>query len=290
MEALGHCAIMLLYAITLILRKDSTNDWASEWFPKEGYGWFIVFLFAIVLPSPSIIFYFRDKEDYQTRIDDGAIIENPLEMGHDFDSETARSVDSVSSQQQPSASSARSKLSKAYRETKYAQAQVQRLEAETRQQQAKIEQQQTQIEKLQSQAQMTPIRSDGPPTDEHLLVQNGSTSTINPGEAETVMLSELVANEVLGEDARESAKRALTSVASAQITEFEQSAVAKIATQSKARLVHSELTDWLVEHRLQQYAAQFTQIGGVNTTPSDLQFFTEKDVEQLGAFEHHNSR
>ena len=36
MEALGHCALMLLYAISLILRNDNDDDWEAEWFPKEG--------------------------------------------------------------------------------------------------------------------------------------------------------------------------------------------------------------------------------------------------------------
>merc|ERR1712096_461056 len=61
MEALGHCALMLLYAISLILRNENQDDWDAEWFPKEGYGWFLVFIFAIVLPSPTFYFYFKDK-------------------------------------------------------------------------------------------------------------------------------------------------------------------------------------------------------------------------------------
>ena len=62
-EALGHCALMLLYAISLILRNEDADAWDAEWFPKEGYGWFIVFLFAIVLPSPTVYFYCRDKDE-----------------------------------------------------------------------------------------------------------------------------------------------------------------------------------------------------------------------------------
>jgi hypothetical protein len=36
MEALGHCAMLLLYSVTLILRNQDDSQWEQEWFPKEG--------------------------------------------------------------------------------------------------------------------------------------------------------------------------------------------------------------------------------------------------------------
>ena len=85
MEALGHCALMLLYAISLILRNDDVDDWRAEWFPKQGYGWFIVFIFAIVLPSPTVYFYRKDAgaKAFGSELGDGGFEENPLaiEMG-----------------------------------------------------------------------------------------------------------------------------------------------------------------------------------------------------------------
>ena len=36
MEALGHCALMLTYAISLILRNNNEEQWAAEWWPREG--------------------------------------------------------------------------------------------------------------------------------------------------------------------------------------------------------------------------------------------------------------
>merc|ERR1712072_985811 len=77
-EGLGHCALMLLYAISLILRNDDQDDWDAEWFPKEGYGWFIVFIFAIVLPSPTFFFYFRDKDAPSQAEGGDDFEENPL--------------------------------------------------------------------------------------------------------------------------------------------------------------------------------------------------------------------
>eukprot|EP01045_Picozoa_sp_COSAG04_P010945 COSAG04_NODE_689_length_11142_cov_6.664041_4_plen_1132_part_00 len=148
MEALGHCALMLLYAISLILRNDDQVTWEAEWFPKEGYGWFIVFLFAIVLPSPTVYFYCRDKgkptasggelgEGFET---------NPLaiELGDDGDS---------AEPQEPSAQPARAKLAKMQREGKDARARVQKLQVETQQQQGEIQQVKADNQQLQEDAE-----------------------------------------------------------------------------------------------------------------------------------------
>eukprot|EP01045_Picozoa_sp_COSAG04_P013493 COSAG04_NODE_960_length_9157_cov_6.389269_6_plen_765_part_00 len=99
MEALGHCALMLLYAISLILRNENQDDWDAEWFPKEGYGWFLVFIFAIVLPSPTVYFFFKDKgkrsDAPRKEVDPGAgeeeFQDNPLAKA-DIKSDSASAV------------------------------------------------------------------------------------------------------------------------------------------------------------------------------------------------------
>ena len=35
-EAIGHAALMLLYAVALIMRVDNPEEWGAEWFPKTG--------------------------------------------------------------------------------------------------------------------------------------------------------------------------------------------------------------------------------------------------------------
>ena len=90
-EALGHCALMLLYAVSLILRNESEDDWSDEWFPKEGYGWFLVLIFAIVLPSPIVFFFVKDKDsalyDDSTSVSES---DNPLAVGSKSTKELAQ--------------------------------------------------------------------------------------------------------------------------------------------------------------------------------------------------------
>ena len=61
LEALGHCGLILFYAITLVLRNEDESQWSGEWFPRDGYGWVICVIFVIILPSPSIIFYCLER-------------------------------------------------------------------------------------------------------------------------------------------------------------------------------------------------------------------------------------
>eukprot|EP01045_Picozoa_sp_COSAG04_P013252 COSAG04_NODE_930_length_9363_cov_28.745898_4_plen_1224_part_00 len=150
MEALGHCALMLLYAISLILRNEDEGTWDAEWFPKTGYGWFIVFLFAIVLPSPTVYFYCRDK-DKPTASEGEGFEENPLAI------EAEASVDAKGSggaePEQPTAQPARAKLAKMQREGKDARVQVQKLQVENQQQQVEIQQKQDDIQQQQQEIQ-----------------------------------------------------------------------------------------------------------------------------------------
>ena len=95
MEAFGHCALILLYAISLILRNDDEDDWRAEWLPKEAYGWFLVFLFVVVLPSPTVI-YFR-RRGGKSKSNDASFVasdnvfesENPLAAVSKSDSQVA---------------------------------------------------------------------------------------------------------------------------------------------------------------------------------------------------------
>jgi hypothetical protein len=76
LDGFGHTALVLTYMVTLILRHDEndTSVWANEWFPQAGYGYFIVFLYVVVLPSPSIYFYFKHRNDGDVKDDSAASI------------------------------------------------------------------------------------------------------------------------------------------------------------------------------------------------------------------------
>lgn len=83
MDGVGQTALLLTYCVSLILRNKDETEWANEWFPREGYGWFLAFQFFVVLPAPVII-YFRINQKLEKQTVDGttgdeiAIFDNPL--------------------------------------------------------------------------------------------------------------------------------------------------------------------------------------------------------------------
>eukprot|EP01045_Picozoa_sp_COSAG04_P005276 COSAG04_NODE_242_length_19007_cov_3.089433_8_plen_1575_part_00 len=260
MEALGHCALMLLYAISLILRNDDQDTWDAEWFPKAGYGWFIVFLFAIVLPSPTVYFYCHDKDKSASEAE--GFEENPLaiELG-----ESAADDAKDDDEDQPTTKPARAKLARMQREGKDARAQVQKLQVENQQKQVENQQQQDEIQQLQddnqqlqeeiqqleAQGQMdgdavrlseSALRKEVASLKAQLaeaslrggneLVAVSDTADQAPDQAplkktKEAALKELAGDESLSEEARDSAMKALEVLVASQLAEIEREAAAK---------------------------------------------------------------
>eukprot|EP01045_Picozoa_sp_COSAG04_P025490 COSAG04_NODE_3353_length_2891_cov_2.148108_4_plen_357_part_01 len=257
---------MLLYAISLILRNEDGDAWDAEWFPKEGYGWFIVFIFAIVLPSPTVYFYRKDTgaQGLSDMESGDGFEENPLAIEVDRTAAANEDDSSEPTVAQP----ARAKLAKMQREGKDARAQVQKLQAEVQQvraenreqqaenqqQLAEIQQLQEQIQQLEAQSQMdgdavrnseaalrednaalkaqlaeAPQQSAG--TDLVALPDDASGSAA-PEQTPAVKspeatMKQLAIDESLSEEARDSAKKALEVLVSSQLLDIEQTAVLK---------------------------------------------------------------
>ena len=94
LDGFGHSALVLTYMVTLILRHDETDTgiWADEWFPKRGYGYFIVFLYAVVLPSPSIYFFCKHRSSGDiVGLEDG----NAAGIAEEFDNPIGDAEDKV---------------------------------------------------------------------------------------------------------------------------------------------------------------------------------------------------
>ena len=93
-DALGHVILILTYTVTFILRQPD-DDLEAEMFPREGYGFFIVFLYLVVLPAPTIIYLVRDRKNASSSEDDDdnpIFFDNPTSLdgdGKDFDLLTA---------------------------------------------------------------------------------------------------------------------------------------------------------------------------------------------------------
>eukprot|EP01045_Picozoa_sp_COSAG04_P009418 COSAG04_NODE_543_length_12846_cov_7.281556_3_plen_1215_part_00 len=352
MEALGHCSLMLLYAITLILRNDNDEDWDAEWFPKEGYGWFIVFLFAIVLPSPTVYFYRKDAGGSSQAESSDGFEENPLAIEVDLSSaSTELAAKEDTSEAQP----ARAKLAKMQRESKDARAQVQKQQLEIQQLQAQVQQQQAENQQLEAQSQMdgdAVRKSEAALRKENVALKaqlasasqvNGRELAISDASAEVppqvaqgqeAAMKELAVDESLSEEARDSAKKALEVLVSSQLLDIEQAAalkklesealfvdqqaqienrrleaaalaveteaqskrkkleaeaqaktllqIAELESSAAAEGLSEELTEWLKRHRLQKCAADIARIAGADIAPSDLQYLTDENVEEIG--------
>lgn len=83
-DAIGHFSLVLTYTIALILRNND-SEFANESFPKEGYGWFVVFLYAVVLPAPTVYYFCnntsesdKDQPEQLGTTDNIGSFENPL--------------------------------------------------------------------------------------------------------------------------------------------------------------------------------------------------------------------
>eukprot|EP01043_Picozoa_sp_COSAG02_P000249 COSAG02_NODE_4_length_69935_cov_46.806590_57_plen_234_part_00 len=82
-DALGHCCLILTYAISLILRNDD-SEFTHESFPREGYGWFIAVLYGVILPTPTIVHFWRGRQTDRKLPDQGGtfgeFVDNPLDL------------------------------------------------------------------------------------------------------------------------------------------------------------------------------------------------------------------
>jgi hypothetical protein len=275
-EAFGHCSLMLLYAATLILRDENEDDFVYEWFPREGCaythplflsvslslclslslrhrcnvdGWVIVFLFGVLLPSPSLYFYFNAKPGMmQLETEFGQYEENPLAID---------AGDGQDGSQQPPA--ARAKIIKVQREAKEMRAQIQKLQKDN----ASLRKSLPQVEanrRLQASNDQGNVE----------MLDGADTET--PTKTRQDAMKEFVANENLSEEARESAKKALGMLVTSQIVATEQVATLD-SLRSEANYndqfnqinqneCGEEMARWLRQHRLLHRAAKIIRVVG----------------------------
>jgi hypothetical protein len=284
-EALGHCALMLLYAATLILRNENADDWDGETMKEEACetvsdsnlalvgcdsyvaarssfadGWFIVFMFGIVLPSPSF-YYFYTENAGQTP--------DKTKLETEFHSETVNplSIDSAESQggSKQQAPAARTKVIKAQREAKEMRTENQKLQKEI--------------------AALRKIKRDSRADEE--MPADAETEAL--AKTQIDMMKGFVADENLSEEARESAKKALALLVTSQIAETSRN-VEQAATlgslhsqaqfnddfvQFSGQFISSkyqnampkdrcsdEMAEWLHSHRLLHHAAKIIGVAG----------------------------
>ena len=125
------------YTVSLILRNsDDEEAFIGEAFPKEGYGWFIVFIYVFVLPAPTIYSFCMNSKQ-QTKADGdmaSGMFDNPLApdslVGDEMSQATDRDIDlgAATLTDQPAISLP--KIAKMQREKKETQVEVEALRTE----------------------------------------------------------------------------------------------------------------------------------------------------------------
>jgi|EP01043_Picozoa_sp_COSAG02_P036862 hypothetical protein len=113
-DSAGHMALLLTYTVSLILRNSEDDEvFADEIFPVEGYGWFIVLIFAVGLPAPtvySLCVYNKEEMalwDAETALAEGKAAapgmfeSNPLAQASETTKATDRDFDTLPTSPEP---------------------------------------------------------------------------------------------------------------------------------------------------------------------------------------------
>ena len=59
--------------------------------------------------------------------------------------------------------------------------------------------------------------------------------------------------------------------------------IAELEASAAAEGLSEELTEWVKRHRLQKCAAAIARVAGDNILPSDLQYLTDENVDEIGS-------
>jgi biopolymer transport protein ExbD len=219
-DAIGHAALMLTYTITLILR-NSEESFAQESFPREGYGWFILFIYVVVLPTPTIMhFCTESREKGADPGESSADFANPLSTDGD-DSSTVGAFESEEEKASISGASL-SKLAKISREKQELQNQLESLRIENT---ALL--QQAPVLTSSASMQLPAAESHASDTNQHEMQQQ-LLSPVDPAEQLNSTMKQMVADDSLSEELRAAAKQMIEDTVSDQLADV---AAQRLATQ-----------------------------------------------------------
>jgi hypothetical protein len=214
-------------------------------------GWFITFLFAIVLPSPSFYYFFNgiNAKPGNTQLE--------TEFGQ-YEEENPLAIDSGDGQdgstQQPPA--ARAKMFKLQREVKEKAAEIQQL----RKRLAKSE------TKLKDTLQADRDHVEDLVADVEML---DAADTDAPAKTQVDAMKEFVADESLSEEARESAKKALGMLVTSQIVETEHVAEQVAQNNLRSRQLDNLRSKVQFNDEFAKFSGQFVSSKYKDTMPKE---------------------
>lgn len=213
-DALGHMALMLTYTITLVLRNPE-EAFSYEVVKRDGYGWFILVIYAVALPGPTFYNFWvqanAQEESLPTTGEDG--FANPLSIdddGDDGDESSAGLVADgagVGAGVAATSGSTLSRLAKVSREKQELQDQVKSLQ----QMNEALSQRPATVA---APAALAPV----PESDTGTAHPLPPPLPVDPSELQTLALKQVAENEELSEELRETAKQQIEGLASDHVS------------------------------------------------------------------------
>jgi hypothetical protein len=285
-DAIGHFILILTYTIALILRNNE-GEFANESFPKEGYGWLLLFLYAVVLPAPTIYYFCRNTSDDKTKrqgeewdvSDETGFFDNPLgdgtSGGSDGDGETA--VDSGPIR--GSSSIAVHKLAKVQRQVRETIVENQELKKQNADLIAKASAANIDLGTIT--AAKTP--AEGAPAPEL------ATPKLTAEEVKITKWKELAEDEYLTEETRAAAKEnieqthamALALAKAATAKDFERREVQVETALAPSAAARQNLRNWLGKQRLLHHESKLAEVCGPYVAVDDLPLLDQEDLDAI---------
>jgi hypothetical protein len=304
---------MLTYMVTLILRHDQNNVgiWMNEWFPKEGYGYFLAFIYVVLLPLPSVYYFVLGvrgstaKQPWEQDVQ--GTFQNPLSPDT-YDMDSRKAVDERGARTTLPAFS-HAKLAKMSRLSNEMTAEISRLSHQN--DQLSAENEKLRFSLISSGGDVGDLGESV--TEVTSMTQNkgrnktasDQVAVVDPHAAQIAMMKTILADESLSEENREVAKGVLDARVSsslelskrqlgvqhrgnvANITAAEWSAhLDSVKKRDAGGFARSQgaregLRAWLGELRLMGHEQAFVDVGGPDVALDDLQFCRQEDVDAI---------
>ena len=286
-DAIGHFILILTYTIALILR-NNVGEFANESFPKEGYGWLLLFLYAVVLPAPTIYYFCRNTSDDKTKTqgeerdvsDETGFFDNPLgdgaSGGNAGDGETAEDSGPI----RGSSGIAVHKLAKVRRQVRETIAENQELKKQNADLMAKASAANVDLGKIT--AAKTP--AEGAPAAPEL-----ATPELTAEEVTIAKWKELAEDESLTEETRAAAKEnieqthamALALAKAATTKDFERREVQVETALAPSAAARQNLRNWLGKQRLLHHESKLAEVCGPYVAVDDLPLLDQEDLDAI---------
>jgi hypothetical protein len=287
-DAIGHFILILTYTIALILRNNE-GEFANESFPKEGYGWVLLFLYAIVLPAPTIYYFCHNASDEKTNrsrgewdvSDETGFVDNPLGDddpsggSDDGDGEMAEN----SSATRGNSGIAVHKLARVQRQVRETIAENQELKKQNADLLAKAAAANVDRGAI-TVAKMPAMDAPAP---------EPAAPKLTAEEVKITKWKEIAEDEYLTEETRAAAKEnieqthalALALAKAATAKDFERKEVQVEAALAPSAAARQHLRNWLGKHRLLHHESKLAEVCGPYVAVEDLPLLDQEDLDAI---------